>query len=113
MSDPETSTESRWRSRLLIIEFSALAVLVGAMLLLPRLGSEQQPITPAWLAIPALASLVVFLCFIALMYLRWVSAATPERASRLRWLFGLLALVLVSFWGYALLETWQSLQLQR
>lgn len=110
MSDPENTPESRWRRRLLITEFSALALLVGAMLILPRLGSEQDPVAPAWLVIPGLASLVVFLCFLALMYLRWVAAAAPERTNRLRWLFGLLALILVSFWGYAMVETWQSLQ---
>lgn len=108
---PEHAPKSPWRRRLLITEFTALALLVGSMLLLSGMGTEDQPISPAWLLIPATASLFVFLSFLGLMYQRWVAAAgNAERSRRHRWLFGILAVVLVSFWGYAIVETWQSIQ---
>lgn len=106
----EQAPESPWRRPLLITEFSALALLIGSMVLLSRMGSESQPISPAWLMIPATASLIVFLSFLGLMYQRWFAAAgNAARSRRHQWLFGILAVVLVSFWGYAVLETWRSL----
>lgn len=98
-----------WRRPMLLAEFIALAVLVGSMALLSNLGTEASPVHPGWLLIPAAASLVVFLCFLGLMYIRWIAAAGPQQGRRQRFLFALLALTLLGLWAFAIAQTWQSL----
>lgn len=109
MTDKPSQDKHPWRKPLLITEFSALAVLVGAMALLGRQGSEADPVQPFWLLIPAAASLVVFLSFLGLMYLRWVASAAGKAGQRQKALFSLLALTLLGVWAYAIAQTWQSL----
>lgn len=98
-----------WRKPLLALEFIALAILVGSMALLGNQNPPADPVNPAWLLIPAVASLAVFISFIGLMYLRWVAAASPERLGRHRLIFALLALTLLSVWAYGIVRTWTSL----
>ncbi|SFM00721.1 hypothetical protein [Marinobacter zhejiangensis] len=98
-----------WRKRLLAVEFIALAVLVSSMAMLGNTNSAENPINPGWLLIPAAASLAVFASFIGLMYLRWVASASPERQGRHRLIFALLAITLLSVWGYGIVNTWNSL----
>lgn len=100
-----------WRKPLLIIEFIALAVLVGSMALLGQQGTEAAPVQPFWLLIPAAASLAVFLSFLGLMYIRWVAAAQGAAGKRQKLLFSLLVLTLLGVWAYAMAQTWQSLAL--
>lgn len=97
-----------WRKPLLAAEFIALAVLVGSMMMLGQV-SEGGQVNPGWLLIPAVASLVVFLSFLGLMYLRWVAAAGEGQSRRQKLLFSLLALTLLGVWAYAIAQTWQSL----
>ncbi|GAA3582145.1 MULTISPECIES: hypothetical protein [Marinobacter] len=101
---------SPWRKRLLLVEFGALALLVGSMALLGQQGQANDPVHPGWLLIPAAASLAVFASFIGLMYLRWVASASPERRGRHQLVFGLLALTLLGVWGYGIAQTWFSIQ---
>ncbi|SDW95644.1 hypothetical protein [Marinobacter mobilis] len=104
-----TQNSHPWRKPLLATEFIALAILVGSMALLGRSNTDAEPLNPAWLVIPALASLAVFISFIGLMYLRWVAAASPERQGRHRVIFALLALTLLGVWGYGIVNTWSGL----
>ncbi|MGM0571721.1 hypothetical protein [Marinobacter sp.] len=97
-----------WRKPLLAAEFIALAILVGSMAMLGQASGGGQ-VDPAWLLIPAGASLVVFLSFLGLMYLRWVASAEAGQSRRQKILFGLLALTLLGVWAYAIAQTWQSL----
>lgn len=111
-SQPPTGTPPSshpWRKPLLALEFIALGVLVGSMAILSNLSQGTDAPNPAWLLIPALASLGVFASFIGLMYLRWVVAASAERQLRHKIIFGLLALTLLGVWLYSVVQTWLSL----
>lgn len=109
MTGKPSQNRHPWRKPLLVAEFTALAILVGSMAVLGRQGSESAPVAPGWLLIPALASLVVFLSFLGLMYIRWIAAAGPQQGKRQRLLFALLALTLLGTWAFAITQTWQSL----
>ncbi|WP_111493754.1 MULTISPECIES: hypothetical protein [Marinobacter] len=98
-----------WRRPLLITEFTALAILVGSMMLLGRMAGPDGQLNPMWLLIPALSSLAVFLSFIGLMYLRWVANVEAESAFKHKLIFGLLAVTLLGVWAYSIAQTWQSL----
>jgi hypothetical protein len=49
-----------WRTPLLILEFSSLALLLGSMAWLSGQAQTGEPLAPGWLLLPALASLGVF-----------------------------------------------------
>lgn len=97
------------RKLLLMTEFSSLAVLLASMAWVGNRQEAGEPMDTAWLLIPAIASLGVFLSFIGLMYLRWVAAAAPDRQTRHRIVFALLTLTLLGVWAYAITNTWLSL----
>lgn len=98
-----------WRRPLLILEFGALAVLLGSMFILGRVAGPDGTINPAWLLIPALASLAVFISFIGLMYLRWVANVEAAAATKHKLIFGILTLTLLGVWAYGIAQTWRSL----
>lgn len=106
---PEQSPIQRWRKPLLIIEFSALAVLLASMGWFSSQASGTDPLSPAWLLIPAVASLAVFISFIGLMYLRWVVAAAAERQLLHKVVFALLVITLLGVWAFGIANTWTSL----
>ncbi|WP_372966451.1 hypothetical protein [Marinobacter sp.] len=97
------------RRPLLIIEFTCLAVLLISMGWFSSQSTAENPISPAWLLLPAVASLGVFLSFIGLMYLRWVVSANDDQRSRHKMIFVLLALTLIGVWVYGIGNTWLSL----
>lgn len=97
------------RKRLLVLEFSCLAILLLSMAWFGNQSQGDQPLSAAWLLIPALASLGVFLSFIGLMYLRWVAAATEARRRRHQIVFSLLTMTLLGVWVYGIANTWLSL----
>ena len=109
MNNPEKSSAHPLRKTLLVIEFSALAVLLASMGWFSSQTDTDHSINPAWLLIPAFASLAVFMSFIGLMYLRWVVAASAEHQLRHKVVFSLLAITLVSVWVYGITSTWLSL----
>lgn len=109
MLPTETPPPNPWRKRLLALEFLALAVLLVSMSMLGNQSGDSSPLNPAWLLIPAVASLLVFLSFIGLMYLRWVVAAEPGRSARHKLTFALLALTLLGVWAYSIARTWVSI----
>ncbi len=108
MSD-QNSPIQRWRKPLLILEFSALAVLLISMGLFSGQNQESDPLNPAWLLVPAVASLGVFISFIGLMYLRWIVAAAAERRVRHKIVFSLLVITLLGVWAFGIANTWVSL----
>lgn len=111
MSEPPNNVPQAplWRKRLLVTEFSALAVLLISMFILTGAGEPDSPVSPAWLLIPAIASLAVFLSFLGLMYLRWIAEAGGHASLRSRLVFGLLALTLLGLWAFGIANTWSSL----
>ncbi|MDP4548110.1 MAG: hypothetical protein ABJM19_14220 [Marinobacter sp.] len=109
MSQIPANQPDKRRRPLLILEFGCLAILLLSMGWFSTQSSADNPISPAWLLVPAVASLGVFLSFIGLMYLRWVASATDERRSRHRVIFALLAITLLGVWVYGIGNTWISL----
>ncbi|KMQ73334.1 hypothetical protein [Marinobacter subterrani] len=108
MTNTEPTSPHPMRKTLLITEFTALGILLASMgWFSSQTGNE--PISPAWLLIPALSSLGVFLSFIGLMYLRWVSSANSSNRSRHKIIFSLLAVTLIGVWVYGIANTWFSL----
>lgn len=97
------------RKPLLILEFAALAVLLISMAWFSAHVDDGATLSPAWLLIPALASLAVFCSFIGLMYLRWVAAAQADNKTRHKIVFSLLAITLIGVWLYGIVNTWISL----
>lgn len=97
------------RKPLLITEFVALGILLASMAWFSSLSTKGDPLSAAWLLIPALASLAVFLSFIGLMYLRWVAAADAQRKTRHKIVFSLLAVTLLGVWAFGIFNTWISL----
>jgi hypothetical protein len=109
MNNPEKPSPHPLRKALLITEFSALAVLLASMGWFSSQADTGHSINPAWLLIPALASLGVFASFIGLMYLRWVVAAGTADQLRHKLIFSLLAITLIIVWVYGIASTWLSL----
>jgi hypothetical protein len=98
-----------WRTPLLVLEFGALAVLIGSMNILGRVGDDANPLSKAWLLIPALASLTVFMSFIGLMYLRWQASAEQQDKVRHKLTFVLLTLTMLGIWAFGIARTWMSM----
>lgn len=109
MPDANQSQPHPWRKPLLITEFTALAVLLASMGWFSSRTESGAELSAAWLLIPAAASLAVFICFIGLMYLRWVVAAAAERRTRHKIVFSLLVMTLLGVWAYGIANTWISL----
>ncbi|GGC69566.1 hypothetical protein [Marinobacter halophilus] len=97
------------RKPLLIIEFSSLAILLASMAWFANQSTAESPVNPAWLLLPAAASLGVFLSFIGLMYLRWVASANGQGSTRQKLAFSLLAMTLLGVWVFSIANTWLSL----
>ncbi len=109
MPDANQSHPHHWRKPLLITEFAALAVLLVSMGWFSSRAGDGAELNPAWLLIPAAASLAVFISFIGLMYLRWVVAAAAERRTRHKIVFSLLVMTLLGVWAFGIANTWISL----
>lgn len=108
MTNTEPTSPHPLRKPLLITEFTALAILLASMGWFSS-RTSNEPISAAWLLIPALASLGVFLSFISLMYLRWVASADSANRFRHKLIFSLLAVTLIGVWIYGIANTWFSL----
>lgn len=108
-NSPKWPKAHPWRRPLLWVEFGALGVLLGSMFIMKHIAGPDGTVSPAWLLIPALASLAVFISFIALMYLRWVANLQSGATITPKLVFGLLTLTLLGIWAYGIARTWQSL----
>ncbi len=98
-----------WRVPLLIAEFSALAVLLGSMFVFSSLARDGSTFNTGWLLIPAVASLVVFISFIGLMYVRWIAASEAGTGTKHKVVFALLTLTLLGIWAFSIAQTWSSI----
>lgn len=98
-----------WRKLLLIGEFSALVILLGSMFIFSSLVRDGSTFNSGWLLIPAVASLVVFISFIGLMYLRWVAASEAGTGTKHKVVFALLTLTLLGIWAFSIARTWSSI----
>lgn len=102
---------SRWRPWLLGTEFAALLVMLGSMYLLGHRSPEAPGLNPAWLLVPALSSLVLFVSFLCLTYIRWFLDTPVSGGRRTRkGIFVLLVVTLIGLWIFAMHQTWQGLQ---
>ncbi|MFE8071177.1 hypothetical protein QQM79_08965 [Marinobacteraceae bacterium S3BR75-40.1] len=100
---------NRWRPALLITEFSALVVLVGTLYWLGQRQQAGESLNALMLLVPAVASLLVFLSFLGLMYLRWLANAGGDARGKIyRLIFAFLAFVLLGIWALAVSRTYQS-----
>ena len=104
-----SASHQRWRKRLLIVEFSSLAVLLASMMMLAGAGQGETAPSRGWLLVPGLASLMVFLSFLGLMYLRWIHETGGHSQWRHRITFGLLSLTLLGIWIFGIARTWMSM----
>jgi hypothetical protein len=109
MTETPTGSTHPLRKRLLILEFSCLGLLLVSMAWIGNQSDSESPLNPAWLLVPAAASLGVFMSFIGLMYLRWVAAASEARRRRHIIVFSLLTVTLLGVWVYGIANTWLSL----
>lgn len=109
MPDANQSHPHPWRKSLLITEFTALAILLASMGWFSSRTESGAELSPAWLLLPAAASLAVFISFIGLMYIRWIVAAAAERRPRHKIVFSLLVVTLLGVWVYGIANTWISL----
>jgi len=108
INNPRPSTRAL-RKKLLALEFVSLAILLISMYWFSRDTAADITVNQAWLLVPATASLGVFLSFLGLMYLRWVSSASQDQLARHKVIFALLTLTLAGVWVYAIANTWISL----
>lgn len=100
----------RWRLTLLAIEFVSLIVLLISIYGLKHYRMDHPHMSVAWLVIPGVASLTLFLSFINMTYLRLVSGALTSGAKTARKLaFIVAALVLIGIWIVAMQRIWQRL----
>ena len=84
----------------LILEFTALAVLIGSLFWLGQLTESGQALNLVHRLLPTLSSGLVLTGFLGAMYVRWVDAAeSPNRPRRLPFiLFWLLGMTLFLIW---------------
>lgn len=106
---PTEKTPHPLRKPLLTLEFGSLAILLISMGYFSHKADSESALSPAWLLIPAVASLAVFCSFIGLMYLRWVALAEAGETNRHKVIFSLLAITLLGVWSYGIFNTWVSL----
>lgn len=107
------ATQQQWKLRLVVLEIISLFILIASLFLLRGSAAENGAPTLAWLLLPAIASLTMFLSFLGLMYLRWVASASSGNRKRLHTiLFGLMTITLLSIWALAMAQTWQSMNTQ-
>lgn len=91
----------------LIVEFAALAILIGSMVWIGQIKQAGSPLATWQLALPVVASFFVLAGFLSNMYFRWIKSAggkantTPHN----RLFFWILALSLLSVWCIAVIKT--------
>ncbi|MFD2231955.1 hypothetical protein [Alkalimarinus sediminis] len=91
----------------LIVEFTALIVLIGSMVWIGQIKQSGAPLATWQLALPVVASFFVLTGFLSNMYFRWISSAGGKSAltPRNQTFFWLLALSLLSVWCIAVIKT--------
>jgi len=91
----------------LIVEFSALAILIGSMVWIGQIKQAGNALATWQLALPVIASFFVLAGFLSNMYFRWINSAggKSNTTPRNRVFFWILALSLLSVWCIAVIKT--------
>ena len=94
----------------LIVEFTALFVLIASMVWIGQIKQSGTPLVTWQLALPVVASFFVLAGFLSNMYFRWVGSAGGNGAitQRNRLFFWLLALSLLLVWCMAVFKTFMA-----
>lgn len=94
----------------LVVEFSALFILIGSLYFLGQKTQAGIPVSTAMLSIPLAASALFLTAFIGNMYVRWIKAAEGKAQRSHKIIFGLFALTLFGVWSLALAKTLISIE---
>ena len=94
----------------LIVEFTALAILIGSMVWIGQIKQAGSALATWQLALPVVASFFVLAGFLSNMYFRWIDstggkANTPQRNQLFFWI---LSLSLLTVWAAAVAKTFFS-----
>lgn len=91
----------------LIVEFTALFILIVSMVWIGQIKQAGDPLATWQLALPVIASFFVLSGFLSNMYFRWISSAGGKSSltQRNQVFFWLLALSLLTVWGFAVVKT--------
>ncbi|WP_033417097.1 hypothetical protein [Hahella ganghwensis] len=101
-----------YRKTILIVEFVALIILVGSMVMFGQFTEQGEPPSPVLWLIPISASLLVISGFSANLYIRWVENPDTQRANPIQRMFiYLLIASLYLIWLFAVGQAWLSHQL--
>ncbi len=101
-----------YRNIILAVEFVALIVLIGSMVIFSQFTEGGEPPIPALWLIPIIASLLVISGFCGNLYIRWIENPDTQKANRVQRLFiYLLIASLYIFWIIAVRQAWISHQL--
>ena len=101
-----------YRNTILAVEFIALIVLVGSMVIFGQFTEKGEPPVPALWLIPIIASLLVISGFSGNLYIRWIENPDTRQANKIQRLFIYLLIVsLYLFWLIAVRQAWISHQM--
>lgn len=99
-----------YRKLILAIEFAALAVLIGSMLIFSKIAGEN-PIKPIFWLIPFSASFLIISGFAANLYIRWIESPDTQAATNIQKMFiYLVILSLYSVWFIAVGQAYSTQQ---
>jgi hypothetical protein len=100
-----------YRKIILSVEFTALSILIGSMLVFPKIA-DGKPLSPVLWLIPIAASFLVISGFAANLYLRWIENPDTQAATKTQKAFVYLVILsLYTIWFIAIGQAW-ILQLQ-
>ncbi|OZG74303.1 hypothetical protein BTA51_04630 [Hahella sp. CCB-MM4] len=101
-----------YRKLILTVEFIALVVLIGSMVIFGQFTENGEPPAPILWLIPITASFLVISGFSANLYIRWIESADTRQANTIQRLFiYLLIASLYLIWFFAIGQAWLSHQL--
>ncbi len=100
------------RKTILTVEFVALVVLIGSMVIFGQFTENGEPPSPILWLIPIAASFLVISGFSANLYIRWIENPDTRHANTIQRLFiYLLIASLYLIWILAVGQAWLSHQL--
>lgn len=99
-----------YRKIILTLEFIALAVLIGSMLVFRKVA-ENHPLTSGLWIIPISASFFVISGFAANLYIRWIESPESQAATATQKIF--VWLVILSLYGVWFIAVGQAFLLQQ
>lgn len=99
-----------YRKAILIVQFSALFILVGSMFIFAKMAADTPPAPELWL-IPIIASLLVISGFAANLHIRWIENPDTQAATKTQKFFVYIVIFsLYAIWFIALAQAWLANQ---